>query len=201
VTPCGVFGWSDEDWETDVEPTAVGGIGKRFATGVWGWSDAGTGVVANSHHGDGLFAWSGDSGVDPDDDYLYAGYFEGNVGILGNFWAGAKNCKIDHPLDPENKYLVHACVESSERLNIYRGSATMNSRGEATVRLPKWTQALNEEFDYQLTPIGGGPAPELHIAEQIKDGRFRIGGGRPGQLVSFRESRRADSNRGPLHYE
>jgi hypothetical protein len=72
-------------------------------------------------------------------------------------------------------------------LNIYRGSAVLNSRGEATVRLPNWTPALNSQFEYQLTPIGES-APDLHIADEIKNGRFRISGGKPRLRVSWQVS-------------
>jgi hypothetical protein len=43
---------------------------------------------------------------------------------------------IDHPLDPENKYLYHAAIESSEVLNIYSGNVTTDGGGEAVVKIP-----------------------------------------------------------------
>jgi hypothetical protein len=175
IFPCGVYGRTSA-----VTDEGVGSIG------VWGKADPFpcVGVLAESDHYTALEAICIDSVNNPGADWLHAGHFQGNVGVAGQLWAYAKNCKVDHPLDPANKYLVHACVESSERLNIYRGSVTLNTRGEATVRLAKWTQAFNGEFEYQLTPIVGS-APDLHIAEQIKDGRFRIAGGRAGQRVSW----------------
>jgi hypothetical protein len=187
-TAYGVWGWAQtaqEDVGTD-KPTkwAIGARGYGFASGVDSWSEQDIGVFAGSDHSVGLYARSNDGAFNPDLPDALAGHFEGSVNVWGNLWALAKNCKIDHPLDPANKYLVHACVESSERLNVYRGSATMNSKGEATVRLPNWTEAFNGEFDYQLTPIGGS-APDLHIGEEIKDGRFRIAGGKPKQRVSW----------------
>lgn len=44
---------------------------------------------------------------------LWAGYFNGNVHVAGAFTKGSGNFLIDHPLDPHNKSLVHAFVESN----------------------------------------------------------------------------------------
>jgi hypothetical protein len=91
-----------------------------------------------------------------------AGLFRGNVeingslsvfgvGSAGNITAtGTKNFKIDHPLDPENKYLLHASVESSEVLNIYSGNTLTDAKGETIVTLPEWFEALNRDVRYQL---------------------------------------------------
>jgi hypothetical protein len=174
TTPCAVYGWASNVTE---EGGSIGVLGK-------GDPFPCVGVQAESDHYVALSAECLDSIQNPDQPYLYAGLFQGNVGVAGELWAYAKNCKIDHPLDPANKYLVHACVESSERLNVYRGSATLNSKGEATVRLPNWAEAFNSEFEYQLTPIGGS-APDLHIGDELKDSRFRIAGGKPRQRVSW----------------
>jgi hypothetical protein len=175
--PCGVLG---ETSQINEEGGSYGVMGRGN-----GSLCVGVGAVSDQYVG--LSARCLDSVNNPDADWLHAGLFQGNVAVAGELWAYAKNCKADHPLDPANKFLVHACVESSERLNIYRGSAVLNSRGEATVRLPKWAEAFNGEFEYQLTPIGGS-APDLHIAEPINDGRFRIAGGRAGQRVSWQVS-------------
>lgn len=107
----------------------------------------------------------------------FAGYFQGRLA------ASAKLFQIDHPLDPANKYLNHSCVESDEMKNVYDGVATCNSKGEALVTLPEWFEALNGQFRYQLTCIGGY-AP-VYIAEKIRNGRFKIGGGTPGLEVSW----------------
>jgi hypothetical protein len=52
------------------------------------------------------------------------------------------------------------------------------------VELPVWFDALNRDFRYQLTAIGG-PAPSLHVAEEVAGNRFRIAGGRGGIKVSW----------------
>ena len=114
-----------------------------------------------------------------------AGLFNGNVQVNGDFTAtGAKAFKIDHPLDPENKYLCHAAVESSELKNFYDGLAVLDEKGEAVVEMPPWFEALNEKIRYQLTPLGFTPHP-LYIAAELENNRFRIAGGSPGLKVCW----------------
>jgi hypothetical protein len=42
----------------------------------------------------------------------------GDLRIAGRLTAGSKAFKIDHPLDPENKYLSYSSVESPDVMNI-----------------------------------------------------------------------------------
>jgi hypothetical protein len=49
--------------------------------------------------------------------------------------------------------------------------------------MPAWFEALNQEFRYQLTCIGGY-AP-VYIEETISENRFKIAGGLPGLEVSW----------------
>ena len=65
-----------------------------------------------------------------------AGQFFGDVSISGTLSKGGGGFRIDHPLDPENKYLSHSFVESPEMLNVYRGTITTDDSGDATVELP-----------------------------------------------------------------
>jgi hypothetical protein len=113
-----------------------------------------------------------------------AGNFIGDVEITGNLSAtGAKNFKIDHPLDPENKYLYHAAIESSEVLNLYSGNITTDANGDAVVQLPEWLEAVNKDFRYQLTVIGS--FAQAIIAEKIRGNRFTIKTNAPGIEVSW----------------
>lgn len=75
------------------------------------------------------------------------------LSVGGEITAFLKFFRIDHPLDPANKELLHACVESDEYKNIYDGIVTTDSQGFATVTMPDWFSALNESFRYQLTVI------------------------------------------------
>ena len=113
-----------------------------------------------------------------------AGYFSGNVDITGNLSKGGGSFKIDHPLDPENKYLQHSFVESPDMKNVYDGVTVLDGSGEAVVTLPDYFEALNRDFRYQLTPVGAS-ASDLYIAEEISGNRFRIAGGTPGLKVSW----------------
>lgn len=115
----------------------------------------------------------------------YAGYFFGTL-YAQTIEGGVKNFKIDHPLDPENKYLYHSSVESAEMLNIYNGNVTLDKKGEAVVTLPDWFDRVNKDFRYQLTCIGG--FAQVYIAEKITNNRFRIAGGNPGLEVSWQVS-------------
>ncbi|MDH3890884.1 MAG: hypothetical protein OEV49_07340 [candidate division Zixibacteria bacterium] len=114
----------------------------------------------------------------------WAGYFEGDVGISGTLYGGKSAIRIDHPLDPENRYLQHSTVASPDMMNVYNGNVTVGSTGEAVVTLPDYFEALNTDFRYQLTAIGA-PGPNLYIAEEIVGNRFVIGGAMPGSKVSW----------------
>jgi len=113
----------------------------------------------------------------------YAGWFEGDVNVTGTLYGGTPARRIDHPLDPENKYLVHSGVQSDEMVNVYSGNVTLDAGGEARVEVPGWLEAVNSDFRYQLTCIGGH-AP-VFIAEEVSSGSFRIAGGEPGLKVSW----------------
>jgi hypothetical protein len=113
----------------------------------------------------------------------FAGFFIGRVHVAGFLSKAAGAFKIDHPLDPENKTLSHSFVESPEMMNIYNGIATLGNDGEAEVVLPDWFEALNREFRYQLTSIGGF-AP-VYVAKKVSGNRFTIAGGKAGMEVSW----------------
>ena len=114
-----------------------------------------------------------------------AGLFAGDVDIFGDLNVTlTKNFKIDHPLDPQNKYLFHAAIESAEVLNIYSGNAQLDPNGEAVINLPEWFQAINRDFRYSLTPIGA-PSSGLFIAQEVVNSRFKIAGGVAGTKVSW----------------
>jgi len=113
----------------------------------------------------------------------FAGYFIGRVHVAGFLSKAAGAFKIDHPIDPENKTLSHSFVESPDMMNIYNGIVTLGKDGSAEVALPDWFEALNREFRYQLTCIGGF-AP-VYVAKKVSGNRFKIAGGKPGTEVSW----------------
>ncbi len=132
----------------------------------------------------------------------WAGYFSGNVSVIGTLSKGGGAFKIDHPLDPANKYLYHSFVESPDMMNVYNGNVVLDSSGEAWVELPEWFDALNRDFRYQLTAIGA-PGPNLYVADEISGNRFKVAGGDPGlkiswQVTGIRQDRFAEENRIPV---
>jgi len=159
-----------------------------FGAGVYGKNNTSNnyGTLGDSHA-----AVHGESGGGSN----FAGYFIGNVNIDGNthvtgelnvdglLTKGSGSFKIDHPLDPENRFLYHSFVESPDMKNVYDGVVLLDENGEAWVALPDWFEALNRDFRYQLTCVGGF-AP-VYIAEEISNSRFKISGGDPGMKVSW----------------
>ena len=114
----------------------------------------------------------------------YAGYFNGDVQVTGNFSvAGTKSFKMDHPLDPENKYLYHSCVESPDQMNIYNGNVTTDAGGVATVMLPDYFEALNKDFRYQLTVIG--TFAQAIVSKEVSGNTFEIKTNQPNVKVSW----------------
>ena len=108
----------------------------------------------------------------------------GAVNIGGPLTKPMGSFKIDHPLDPENKYLSHSFVESPDMKDIYDGVTRLDANGEATVMLPEWFESLNQDFRYQLTSVGK-PSPGLYVADEIHNHQFKISGGSAGAKVSW----------------
>jgi hypothetical protein len=133
-----------------------------------------------------------------------AGKFHGDVEITGNLSKGSGSFKIDHPLDPEYKYLSHSFVESPDMMNIYNGTVTTDAHGNAVVELPGYFGALNRDFRYQLTVIG--KFAQAIVAEKIKDNRFRIKTDSPNvevswQVTGVRQDAYANQHRIPVEQD
>jgi hypothetical protein len=110
-------------------------------------------------------------------------YLEGNVSVSGNLSKGGGSFKIDHPLDPANKYLYHSFVESPDMMDVYNGNVITSKQGLATVVLPNYFEALNRDFRYQLTVIG--QFAQAMVAKEISRNRFTIKTNKPGVKVSW----------------
>ena len=160
----------------------VGSTSYAGHNGVYGVANVTSGgsnggyFLSNSPSGAGVVGTNTGGGL--------AASFQGNVQITGTLTKGGGSFKIDDPIDPAGKYLSHSFVESPDMMNIYNGSVILNAKGEAVVTMPKWFSALNRDFQYQLTAIGG-PAPHLYVATEIQDNRFTIAGGKKGQKISW----------------
>jgi hypothetical protein len=164
----GIFGATNSN---DAYGAGVFGQATRAgsAKGIWGYAP---GSNTYAIFGDGAGTGS------------YAGYFQGRVHVNGLLSKSAGSFKIDHPLDPANKYLSHSFVESPDMMNVYNGNAVLDANGEATIILPDYFEALNKDFRYQLTAIGK-PSPNVYVASEISNNRFRIAGGAPGGKISW----------------
>jgi hypothetical protein len=83
---------------------------------------------------------------------------------------------IRHPLDPENKRLLHSTLEGPEMAVFYRGEAQL-SEGEATIVLPDYFEALTrrEGRTVLVTPKCDAEGPiSLLAASEVVDGRFTV---------------------------
>ena len=195
-TPTGVGVWGVG---TDDGVRAEGFLGD----GVFGtsWGSFGTaGVHGHGRDANSTGVWGEGSGIGANQ----AGWFSGNVGVTGTLTKGGGAFKIDHPLDPSGKYLLHSFVESPDMMNVYNGNVVLDDSGEAVVELPEWFEALNRDFRYQLTCIGGF-AP-VYVAAKVAGNTFRIAGGTPRlevswQVTGIRQDAWANAHRIPVEEE
>lgn len=209
VEASGVYGQSDGAGGRGVYGLATnsGGIGVRGeanvgqAFGVYGSSKSNNGVggFSESAGGAGVIGESpfigvqgatfgttnNDQGVRgiaaaPD---AWAGYFDGKVGTTRFFYAPSAATQLDHPLDPANRTLSHAFVESPDMKSVYDGVITTGADGTAVVELPAYVEALNSDFRYQLTVIG--QFAQAIIDREIAGNQFTIRTDRPNVKVSW----------------
>lgn len=109
----------------------------------------------------------------------------GDAIVVGNLSKGGGSFKIDHPLDPANKFLYHSFVESPDMMNIYNGNVVTDAAGYATITLPEWFMALNRDYRYQLTVVDEDDADDVFLWAKVVR---KIGGERPNQFT-IRSSR------------
>jgi hypothetical protein len=112
----------------------------------------------------------------------YAAYFNNKI-YATSASSSIKAFKIDHPMDPQNKYLYHSSVESNDMMNIYNGNVITSASGEASITLPSYFAALNKDFKYQLTCIG--TFAQAIISEEIIGNTFKIKTDKPNVKVSW----------------
>ncbi len=174
--------------------TGVYGVGDAW--GVLGQSSSASGSgggFGNSSTGDALFTYNQSGG--------FAAFFDGDVDVDGNLSKAAGSFKIDHPLDPANKYLYHSFVESPDMMNIYNGNATTDALGSAVVQLPEWFETLNRDFRYQLTVIG--QFAQAIVASKVSNHQFAIKTDKPNvevswQVTGIRQDAWANAHRIPV---
>jgi hypothetical protein len=159
-----------------------GGNGGNFYGGAaTGTAFGGIGVLAyaGAPNGRGIVAAASDESTTS-----LAGDFEGNVFVRGEVDKSSGAFKIDHPLDPENKFLMHSFVESPDMMNVYNGNVVTDGTGYATIAMPDYFEALNRDFRYQLTVIGPQFAQAIVSSEMVAN-HFTIRTDHPGVKVSW----------------
>lgn len=121
--------------------------------------------------------------------FIGGGGGSGDLYVTGTLAKAAGSFKIDHPLDPENKFLSHSFVESPDMKNIYDGVATTDASGYATIALPDYFEALNQDFRYQLTVIDEADDSDgilwAKVVRKIEDNQFKIRTARGNIEVSW----------------
>jgi hypothetical protein len=174
----GVYGWasasSGDTW--GVYGRSDSTIGKGVLGHASATSGAAYGVygTSNSPSGYGVYGWKPAGGTG------YGVYY-----VNGLAGSGTKSFQMNHPLRPETHYLNHFCAEGPEPYNIYRGTVVLDANGEAWVQLPDYFEAINRDPVITLTPVGS-PMPNLHVAVEVQNGRFKIAGGVANKRVFWR---------------
>jgi hypothetical protein len=175
--------------ETASENSGVAGINTNSSAGygVYGQAVAGYGVYGQagglSGVGGGFFSTSFGDALYAHNATGFAADFSGNVAVVGSLSKSGGSFKIDHPLDPANKYLYHSFVESPDMMNIYNGNVTTDAQGRAVVQLPEWFETLNRDFRYQLTVIG--QFSQAIVASEVANHQFTIQTEKPNVKVSW----------------
>jgi hypothetical protein len=111
----------------------------------------------------------------------YAVYASGNFGA-----SGTKAFRIDHPSDPENRYLLHYSTEGPQPYNVYKGRVTTDAAGYSWIELPAYFEEINRDVDYQLTVIDASDDFVLaKVTKEVAGNRFQIRSSRPNVKVCW----------------
>ncbi|MBV6457819.1 MAG: hypothetical protein HONBIEJF_00939 [Fimbriimonadaceae bacterium] len=194
-------------WATATTGTTYGMLGQADSTngrGVAGFATASTGIAyggrfeSDSTSGRGIYALAtsttgtnyGVRGA-TNSGSGYGIFADGDLGA-----SGSKSFRIDHPLDPENRYLLHYASESPYPQNFYSGNVVTDSRGYAWVELPSYFSSINANFKYQLTVLDDSDSTDFvmaKVSKEIRGNRFQVRTSAPNTKVSWRiEADRSD---------
>lgn len=181
----------------DYGPTGSG-------TGVRGTSNLGTGVNGTGHQYGvyGSCTWQSGFGVYAYNSYtpngvglgaygaLKAATFAGAVDVSGYLTKSGGGFRIDHPADPENKYLNHEFVESDKAKNIYDGELTFDDSGKTTIEMPSWYTHVSSNGRLMVMPH---EASSTLATKKLAEGKWEVSGGAPhGTADYFVISTRSD---------
>jgi trimeric autotransporter adhesin len=203
----GVLGGSDTN--SGVAGTSVTGFGvSGIAVNADGIGVYGSNLAEDSIGLEGVVTTAESSGVVALGPYamiangsILAGEFIGNVEVEGSLSKDSGSFKIDHPLDPANKYLYHSFVESPDMMNIYNGNVVTDATGDAVVTLPDWFETLNRDFRYQLTVLG--QFAQAVVGSEVSNHQFAIKTDKPNvkvswQVTGIRQDAWANAHRVPV---
>ena len=142
---------------------AAGVVGETFDPDAYGvyalnWDDT-SGAT-------GLFATT----LATDDNY--AGYFNGNVEVVGTVTGAGPAAVMDNPKDPTGSYLYQSAIVGGERVTFYNGNVKVGKGKEATVKLPSYFEDINGDPRYQLTVVG--KQAQAWIKSGVKGNSFVI---------------------------
>ncbi len=178
LATAGVYGLTANSSGSGVYGTATG----ANAAGVFGVNSAGAGVWGRSTGG-GAAIYGQNTGGGLAGRFTGPVVIEGNLIVQGAVSKGGGSFRIDHPLDPANKFLSHSFVESPDMMNIYNGNVTTDASGSATVTLPDYFATLNRDYRYQLTVLG--QFAQAIVARKVGGNSFEIRTDKPGVEVSW----------------
>jgi len=98
----------------------------------------------------------------------------GPMGMMGHIGAsrrgdtgppGPKTFIVDHPDDPENKYLIHSCLEGPEAGVFYRGSGEITNNKCVIIDLPAYVNNLSFDVTINVSPIYDGHLKMYNFTE------------------------------------
>lgn len=137
-----------------------------------GTNGVGVNAYANVSGGIGLTAFGSSK----------AASLNGAVDVIGYLNKSGGGFKIDHPADPENKYLNHEFVESDRAKNIYDGELTFDKDGKATVEMPAWYNHVSANGRLMVMP----QETFMPLAtKKISEGKWEVSGGTPGGKADY----------------
>ncbi len=186
----GVRGQSDSSSGLGVYGKATAATGQTFGVrgdsqstsgyGVFGQASAATGqtfgVRGDSQSTSGYGVYGLATGAS-----AYGVFAGGRLGA-----SGTKSFRIDHPFDPENKYLLHYSAESPDVLNMYTGNVVTDAKGYATIALPDYFEEINKDPRYTLTVIDDSDDFVIaKVTRKVQNNRFVIRTNKPSIEVSW----------------
>lgn len=172
---------SSETFSSGVTGTSTGsGTKGGMYFGVFGLANKSCDAVGVGVYGEGsIYGLFGRAKATPDAcSFGYGVFSDGASGAVG-----PKTFHIDHPLDPENKFLNHISIESPEALNVYSGNITTGSNGEAIVKMPDYFSAINKDCRYNLTPVG--QFANVIVLKKMEGNQFVIKSDKPNVEISW----------------